>query len=288
MRCAAVATPLVPLVPLVSLVLLAVETIAVRSDACSCAAYLEPTSPVPPTKIPTNARVVVTMPRGWPTAPVSDDDEHAPLGNFRLQLRTPATVQKSAIALATRAVTLGLGGGGGPTIELVPEAPLAAQSIYEVWAIDDSPLHASRLVRVVRTGMEDDRTPPAWSGPTHVAYAPAPPPGTLDLCGNGASLEFSGPAATDVGSLHYELWLVPGASVDVGKPFTLLATTWVDPAIGLFSVGESGCSWQAALPLSPALHVGVRAVDWAGNASPLSEIVLDTSPTAKKAKPKAP
>jgi hypothetical protein len=261
--------------------------ISQRGEACSCMSYASRETPSPrAAQVPTNALIIVGVPDGWPALRIRDE-ETSPRGKYHVEMRTPSTSKRPSSTVGAK-VEAFVDTAAGSVVQLTPDKPLAPGSLYEVWAIDESPAHASRLLQVVRTGTSEDRDAPAWKGPTTVTYSPPAGPGAFTICGNGPDIDFDGSPATDEGPLRYEVWLSPDVPVDVGKAPTLVTTGLDDKPPGLFSIGQSDCSWPVVIPESAALHVGVRAVDWAGNHSPLFENVLVTTPpkTTTKTKPK--
>jgi hypothetical protein len=174
-----------------------------------------------------------------------------------------------------------VGSGQRITVEFVPKADLAPDTMYEVWLVDPSPLRNTVLAGAFRTGASRDAGPPTWQGlDGAMVYNPGwpHPKGVLVMsaCGEGLSADLSGPRAKDDdGPVLYALWLAPPTgTIDYGAPPMAYVTE--NPNGSLVSVGQLGCPpLELALPAqASAVRIGAAAVDLAGKRSPTSELTL--------------
>ena len=165
------------------------------------------------------------------------------------------------------------GSGEERIIELVPRAPLAGHTRYEV-------LLGSEVVGQLVTGDTMDQTPPTWDGLKSGEVSP----GTDAGCGAGETIVVLGLGkrdddATPTASLRYAIWIgAPGKELDYTQPPTTVVSATRDHlALGR----ESRCS-PVNLDLQGAFAVGVRVLDLAGNAGTPSEadITLPAKATA--------
>jgi len=166
-----------------------------------------------------------------------------------------------------------------PTVELVPSAPLAPRSVYEVWLVDRSPFARTILAGAFRTGAERDASPPVWGGLTGARVDdPMWPHATITLagdCGESLYVDLSGPPASDEGPVLYGVWTSAATdALDYSAP--PVAILRAGSTSTFLSIGRLGC-WPVEVPLPKAdsLRVGVVAIDLAGKRSAPSDLVLD-------------
>jgi hypothetical protein len=201
---------------------------------------------------------------------------------------------------------------GDRIVELVPQQPLAPGGRYEIviatrheappWrrgrgVVKPSPRrHVSPFI----AGPSIDETPPIWTGVTGVEVAGrrdwkmVKPDGTVVIWeddGRSAPwLVVRAPAATDDATpewaLSYGVWVADQAGrVDYAR-LPLSHLSWRNGRILAGrdeAVPERSMCDVATFPsLDPRrpspLRIGLRAIDWAGNVSAPSEVVLDAKP----------
>lgn len=173
--------------------------------------------------------------------------------------------------LADAAVTLR---GGGPVdlrrygsgaeriIEVVPKAPLAAHAKVDV-------LLGNEVVGQIVIGDAADDTPPRWDGLVTGDVSQ----GLTTGCGAGEPFVAFGLGkrsddATPTVGLRYAVWVVEaGKPVDYDKP----PTTVVGASGDRLVLGHESRCLPANLDLPATLAVGVRVLDFAGNAGEPSE-----------------
>lgn len=156
----------------------------------------------------------------------------------------------------------------GQLVELVPQKPLPANHTFEVWAIPRPAVESPRLVTFFRTGDAIASTAPARPSFTS-ATRTKPAPGVVVIdCGPDAEIVLGGLAAPSQGELLYAVWPSTGGRIAWDSP--PIAVTG-SPAPGhpvRFDVydslrpGPEFVAWAASSP-----HIGVRAMDVAGNLS---------------------
>lgn len=173
--------------------------------------------------------------------------------------------------LADAAVTLR---GGGPVelrrygsgaeriIEVVPKAPLAEHAKVDV-------LLGNEVVGQIVVGDAADETPPRWDGLVTGDVSQ----GLTAGCGAGEPFVTFGLGkrsddATPTAGLRYAVWVVEaGKPVDYDKP----PTTVVGASGDRLVLGHESRCLPANLDLPSTLAVGVRVLDFAGNAGEPSE-----------------
>jgi hypothetical protein len=173
--------------------------------------------------------------------------------------------------LAEAAVTLR---GGGPVdlrrygsgeeriIEVVPRAPLAAHTRFDV-------LMGNEIVGVIVTGDSVDDTPPRWDGLVTGEVSVVPAAG----CGTGEPVVVFGLGkrsddGTATAALRFGIWVG-----DAGKPFDYAKppTTVVSATGDKLVLGHDSRCLPSNLDLPATLAVGIRVIDFAGNAGDPSE-----------------
>jgi hypothetical protein len=207
--------------------------------ACACAQPAIIVVPRPGDVAPRNSHIWISVPPA--------------LADVQASFRGPG---------AGPADTVRYGSGEERIIELVPRAPLAGHTRYEV-------LLGSEVVGQLVTGDTMDQTPPTWDGLKTGEVSP----GTDSGCGAGETLVVLGLGkrdddATPAASLRYAIWIgAQGKDIDYTQPPTTVVTANRDHlALGR----ESRCN-PANLDLQGAFAVGVRVLDLAGNAGEPSE-----------------
>lgn len=156
----------------------------------------------------------------------------------------------------------------GNLVELVPEAPLPPNQVFEVWAVPLPPaVVRPRLLSFFRTAAATDTTPP--TRPAFYGATLERPGAVAADCGPYAAIGLVGEGSRDGGDLLYAVW----AADDSGH------IAWEAPPIAVappapgsrvrFDVYDALklASEVTAWARSPKLHVGVRAMDVAGNLS---------------------
>jgi len=151
---------------------------------------------------------------------------------------------------------------------LVPQAPLRPQTEYVVMM--DSPSGRERL-GTFRTGLAEDRTPPAWRGLKRARYVPAQDQWS-DSCPSlpvhGPLIELAIHEATDEGQVRYAVWVAENGEA---LRYQDRPQAYLDPKDGLLRIGS--------LPRgADHVRIGVRATDVAGNLSPPGELELKLPP----------
>lgn len=170
-------------------------------------------------------------------------------------------------------------------VELVPETPLAADTLYEVALVEGRTVPPNRVLSVFRTGNEEDHTAPVVRGrPDAVAFA------RKDVSSAacqvpGPWVEVRGLVADDPSrpdaKLVWAVWASSSPKVDTSKPpLVVREARREDPAI---HVGASSlCDPHLHdLPKGPVLYLAIAAVDEAGNASAPQRVTMNLGAARK-------
>jgi hypothetical protein len=205
---------------------------------------------------PTNTRVVIAMARGWRRGAT-------------LSLRTAPLPGKprAPIAATERAWTT----TDVERATLVPDAPLAPRTAYELWT------SRGEIVGLFTTGDAPDTTPPTFRGVEGARVLERTGPiecGLPRLVANGKALATDD--RTEQRDILYAVWAEPGA-IDYTKP-PRGWTTAEDDRRGRGFTLTYGSTEQGDddldLPAKRPLRIGIRAIDLAGNASAPSEVTV--------------
>jgi hypothetical protein len=180
-----------------------------------------------------------------------------------------------AVATTTRTASPG---GAVSTVELVPAAPLAAATQYEVSTTDPAHVPAVTVYGTFRTGDTRDVTAPridALGAASVYAHANA----------RGEACQIPGPwvvvegvHASDPGrpqaQLAFAVWLADATgALDPRKPPTAILWTYEDR----LTIGASSLCDPHAFPIPKAasMVVGIAALDEAGNQSAVRRITVN-------------
>jgi hypothetical protein len=223
---------------------------------------------------PTNARVTMTVRRDWRQGTT-------------FELRTAPAPGRERALVPTKVRQSN--SGDYERFELVPDAPLAPGTAFEIWAT------RGELIGAFVTGAYADTSPPTWSGlTTGTAYKkPAPVrgrPGVITLseeCGEHfLSLRTAAVAVDDhTKDIRYAVWAAPSTQkIDYTRP--PLGWTRIDeenarlasppgkPISYTLGYGNTDFDNDIDLPTVRPLLVGVKAIDLAGNESAPSELAV--------------
>ncbi len=155
-------------------------------------------------------------------------------------------------------------------VELMPKAVLQPQTRYEVVLAAEGRKEA--VVGEFSTGTDEDHSPPKWDGTAKAAYFPGAK--VCCNCSTGdpyAVIKMERPAGE---AASYAIWQTNEAGkIDAAKAPLLYLRDWS----GTLSLGhQSTCSAKnLRFPeKGGALHLGVAAVDLAGNRSTVSEVTI--------------
>jgi len=239
----------------------ATEPLEREAGACSCAAAtITLAGPDRVDDAPRNARVRVEVPqaRGPSARPVV------------LRVHGGSEVPTSSRTTAS--------GGALSTLELVPGAPLAAATQYEVATVDPASVPAITVFGTFRTGSASDVTAPridALGAASAFKIANA----------RGEACQIQGPwviiedvHASDPGrpdaQLAFAVWLGDAAgNVDTRRPPTAIVWSREDR----LTIGQSSLCDPHAFPIPKAtsMVLGIAALDEAGNQSTLRRVRVD-------------
>jgi hypothetical protein len=159
---------------------------------------------------------------------------------------------------------------GSMLLEIVPRAPLAARTRYELWAsphrapweASTRPAHPPVLLGTFRTGGDVDVTPPSAPVLARVVRRPA-----FTSCSASLGIEIATPAADPQGgAVLYAVWFA-GADGHV-------AYDAPPDAIAPYAAETRSLELQDPAHALVGLHVGVRAFDLAGHLSPPAELTV--------------
>ncbi len=244
-------------------------------------------SPEPGAPAPLNVHVRVQLHKEWRTSGICavDDEgrERCPPGKFDFALvQAPGPGASAGEVPIVRRPSLS---NEIATVELVPLAPLAPRTRYEVLYIDRGGAVATRILGTFVTGDARDDTPPQWSGVTRgtfTGHALGARGGVIVIRAECSSpsvlLAGAGPAtddATPASSLRYAIWMDDGhGPIDYASPPLVYERGAAGGRTGFFvEHGGSEVEDSFAPPKGrPRATFGVRAVDWAGNMSAPSEV----------------
>lgn len=207
------------------------------AHACTCAQPAITVTPRPGQIAPRNTHVWVEVPPALADAPVT------------LRGAGPVDLKR-------------YGSGAERIIEVVPKAPLAAHAKVDV-------LLGNEVVGQIVVGDAADETPPRWDGLVSGDVSQ----GQTTGCGAGEPFVAFGLGkraddATPTAGLRYAVWVVEaGKPVDYDKP----PTTVVGASGDRLVLGHESRCLPANLDLPGTLAVGVRVLDFAGNAGDPSE-----------------
>jgi hypothetical protein len=159
---------------------------------------------------------------------------------------------------------------GSVLLEVVPRAPLAAGTRYELWASPRKapwepagrPRHPPVLLGTFRTGTDVDVTPP--SAPVLVRAVRRP---AFASCSASLGIEVATPATDPQGgAVLYAVWF---ASAD-GR----VAYEVPPDAIAPYAAETRSLELEDPAHALVGLHLGVRALDLAGNLGPPAEVTV--------------
>jgi hypothetical protein len=232
-----------------------------EAGACSCAGpKLTLLSPERVDDAPLNARVRVE-------APVRQGG-----ASGKIVLRA---VGGAAIAATARSFSPG---GAVEITELVPQAPLAASTRYEVALVDPEQYPSTIVFGTFRTGTATDTKAPRLDrvGAASAHRSKRPGGGSCQVPGPWVVIE--GVGASDPGragaQLAFGVWLGDASGgVDASKPPTAIVTAFR----GALHVGRTSLCDPRDFPLpkGKSVWLGVAAIDEAGNASAVRRVRVD-------------
>jgi hypothetical protein len=169
-------------------------------------------------------------------------------------------------------------GGWLSTIELSPTGPLTAATRYEVALVDATQVPDTTVIGTFRTGSAPDTTAPRIDamGPA-IAFKNTNPMGSAcQVAGPWVVIE--GVRAEDPGrpeaQLVFGVWLADASgTIDPKKPPTAV----VSARDGTLHIGQTSLCDPHGFPMpkSPAMLLGIAALDEAGNASALRRVRVD-------------
>jgi hypothetical protein len=138
---------------------------------------------------------------------------------------------------------------------LAPQRPLRAGATY-TFHVDPLPSGVAVAPQDYAVAARADTAPPVWSGAPRVVGRSFRPLG----CGPEAHVEIAIPATDDLGPLRVEAEVRDGTRT----------TTYVVPVTnGTIELGHGMCSGPFAMASGAAYQVTLRAVDAAGQATPM-------------------
>lgn len=234
------------------------------ADACSC---VEPEPEmISPSNVglaPINARVRVALP-----GPGTGAGQHQIVLRVRGGKAVP--VQRRESVVSSRVY-----------VELVPEAPLAPDTRYEVAVVVKDRRPGTLVFGTFETGTETDTAPPTGGklGKPEV-YKTSPWSGTSCSIGSPwvsipVTAKGSDPGHAGARSL-YAVWVADaGGRIDTRAP----ATTFLAPVEGALTLGKTSYCDPDDFPLPPRgrLTIGVALIDEAGNHGAVQRMVIDVS-----------
>jgi hypothetical protein len=233
-----------------------------EAGACSCRGpQMALVGPDRVDDAPLNARVRIEVPAGEMTT---------------VKARTVLRVHRGGeVAASSRIIAPG---GSLSVIELIPAAPLASGTQYEIATVDPAQVPPATVIGTFRTGTAADTSAPRIDAlGAAIAFK--------NLNAMGSMCQVSGPwviiegvRAEDPGrpaaQLVFGIWLADAAgNVDTKKPPTAL----VSSQEGTLRIGQrSLCDPRAfPIPKSPSMQLGIAALDEAGNASAVRRVRVD-------------
>ena len=278
---------------------------AARASVCVVDGMFAEVSPANGSMAPRNVRVHVRLTRA-PQGKTPPGQTHlqgpawsGPLDSVAVSLR--AANARDGDIVAADMTTLGM--EQERIVEVVPREPLPRGRHFEV--ILTPPRGQPRRLGGFTVGVALDSTPPVWQGIASGRLAgqrPLPPPGAVGAIVVESSAErghpwlaaeapaasdSSGPGSTPAAAIVYGIWVAPttGETIDYARP----PLSYVFRRKGLILAGRDTAYPENDLCDLPLLslppeqstwRVGIRAVDWAGNASAASEVTLNAGPPA--------
>lgn len=233
---------------------------------------------------PPNTEVRLTLRKAWRTNGFCSDQARASCAgvSMDLELRAPPADGKPPRSIAFAATHSA--SGAFETEVLRPASPLVP-GLYEVRAVERSARVEPAVIALFRVAGEADSVAPTWAGLTSARWVRRAR-GVIDLECGSPLLQLEAARATDDMTsdvaINFAIWLAqPGVTIDYTKPPLLYVNADERNAqlkIGLGNTEEgtsnfAPVSTDAKAPY-PALKLGVRAVDLAGNMSPPSEALV--------------
>jgi len=235
--------------------------------------------------VPTNARLLVAFgtyhsasQRAYCPLDVTDEAK-CPKADLAFELRRIPDGAKPFVAIA--ADVRPSEQRGKSIVEIVPKIALSANALHELWLRDKSPLGKHELVAAFVTGGEADVTAPQWQGPMVATWNDGSDHVTkgFELAGPPTTpvLEIVGPPPKDAGPVWYRVWLSTDGPTDFTKPATAWASSARPTEGGKVVLRLSRHQHVAVeLPEEQIVHVGLRAIDLAGNSSAPLRFTVDT------------
>jgi hypothetical protein len=205
--------------------------------------------------VPTNAQLVLSAPVTW-------------RGDSKLTLVTAPGQRHTAVALTERAWIT----GKIQRFELLPSAPLSPSTAYELRTT------RGEIVAVFTTSVLADTRPPTWTG-VRSGVVRRFDPRVIGLECGSPEITLSGESAasddqTTRDDIRYAAWFgKPSTPIDYTAP----PVTWTRASPDIRFSLQFGNTEDSDFDLPPQrpLRIGVKAVDFAGNASAPSELTLD-------------
>ncbi|MBS2016204.1 MAG: hypothetical protein JST00_25200 [Deltaproteobacteria bacterium] len=252
---------------------LAVTGVAHEASACSCVGpQLGLTVPVPATDAPLLTRVRIALP---------DPARAGVNGAVVLRKHGGATVATTTRTFAD--------GRWVATVEIVPTAPLAPDTTYEVAVVEPDAHPSTTVVTGFTTGKALDTTAPQLDalGAATVHRNARAMSSMCQTAGPWVTIEgvdAHDPSRPDA-SLVFGVWLADANGViDAKKPPTALRTAHQRMlVIGQQSICDP---YSFPFPRGGVVWLGVAAIDESGNTSAMRRVRIDLgAPTAAQAHP---
>ncbi|MGZ3419053.1 MAG: hypothetical protein ACXVEE_14375 [Polyangiales bacterium] len=240
-------------------------------------------TPGPLDHAPLNTRVFARMEADWSHGEICpsgwDNKKTCPKGDFSLVMRTAATLT-AASAEVPFEIKRTVKQGDDEFLELAPKA-LAAKTRYEVLLVERAARVPPQVVGTFATTDAADGTAPTWKGITRNEVT-VPTPGVFILCGGPeTTVTMDVDPPVDASPVRFEVFVsAPGGAIDLGKPpRAVVASERLEPKAPLRVFLAA-----PMIPNGKDVRIALRPIDSAGNTGTVSEIVVDTTPKAKKPK----
>ncbi len=252
------------------------------ATACSCANWTAPTHyPYPGDPAPArprNTRLRLTP--VWNLPGYGDWEREHGFDGKRWNVELVKVGTSTPIPIDQRVV----GGAEERVLEVWPKSPLEANASYELRR-GGGVARTSRGFPTMRvgfaTGAEVDSTAPVWRGPKSARYLPGGVVTGYSCDVKAPVIEIDvGEASDDVtppAQIVYGVWLVGASPPD----YAAAPAVVVAPSAGRVILGRASyCAESNFAVKDERMRFGLRALDWAGNASAPSEITVGEAPRA--------
>lgn len=236
---------------------------------------------------PPNAEVRLTLAKDWRTTGFCADGSLATCSGVAMELELRAAPRNGGPPFSIPFTGAHSESGAFATEVLRPASPLAA-GLYEIRAVERSARVEPKVVAIFKVAGEPDRLAPTWTGLTSARWVRRARAGSVVIepeCG-APLIQLEGARATDDMTsdvaVSFAIWLAqPGAAIDYARPPLLYARadelgSTLRIALGNTEETTSNFATAAANAKTPypAIKLGVRAVDLAGNMSAPSEALV--------------